>query len=298
MTNTKPKMLVDHHNFRRLNEVPPGESVTWMIYGPAKTGKTFFMASAGERSLFINNGAGIETLRSPLCVSKYPDVVNMLTVDIEDHFDDKGELVLPARFDMTSDAIDFALQEYGDQFDTILIDDSTSARRDAMAKGLTIADKTGKSHTITEIMDKWDVILPAVQDYGIEMSLILQFLMGTIDLVKKHKKHLIVGAHERHTFQKPAKIGDQPTLLRLRPGFTGQTMPDDIGGLWDVLTHSEAVGGGSNTVYRQRFNGDEILQAGCRYGGVFETVESNVSFVKAVERIKAARLNPKAVPRR
>lgn len=289
-----PKMLVDHLDFRRLHEVPPGESVTWMAYGDAKSGKTFFMASARKRMLFINNGDGMETLRSPLVLSKYPEVNDALTVTIREHYDDKGEPLLHARFDMISDAIDYGIEHFGEEFDTICIDDSTAARRDAMRKGLLIASATEKSKTLQNIVGKWDVILPAVQDYNVEMSLILQFLMGTIETVKKHKKHLIVGAHERHTFLKPAKIGDQPTLLRVRPGFTGQTMPDDIGGLWDVLTHTERVGGGSNTVYRHRFNGDEITQAGIRYGGIFETVESNVDFLKAVERIRAAQKNPKA----
>ena len=289
-----PKMLVDHHNFVRLKDEPPGESVTWMAYGDAKSGKTFFMASARKRQLFINNGGGMETLRSPLCLSKYPEVNEALTVTIEDRYDDKGEPLLNARFDMMSDAIDYGLQHFGEEFDTICVDDSTAARRDAMRKGLLIAGDTEKSKQMGKLYEKYDVLLPAVQDYNVEMSLILQFLMGTIEIAKKNKKHLIVGAHERHTFQKPAKIGDQPTLLRVRPGFTGQTMPDDIGGLWDVLTHTERVGGGSNTVYRHRFNGDEITQAGIRYGGIFETVESNVDFLKAVERIRAAQKNPKA----
>lgn len=292
----KPKLLVNHESFRRLSEAPAAESVCWMEYGPAKTGKTLFMASAGARTLFINNGAGMETLKSPLCRAKYPDAANMLFVTIEEQLDDRGNPVKAAAFDMMSDAIDMGLQEYGDQFDTICIDDSTAARRHAMYKGLEINKGTGKSKTLDDVL-KYEVVMPAVQDFGIEMNLILQFLVGTIELCKKHKKHLIVGAHERHTLKKAEKIGDQPTIMRIRPGFTGQTLPDDIGGLWDVLTHTEAVGGGSNTIYRHRFNGDEIIQAGVRYGGIFETVESNVDFLKCVERIREGKLNPKVTVR-
>jgi hypothetical protein len=292
-----PKLLVDHSKFRRLSETKPGESVVAMFYGPAKTGKTMLLGTAGNRSLFINNGAGSETLRSPLFKKMYPDS-DPIIIDIHEELDANG---LPASkaqaFDMMSDAIDYALQTMGDQFDTICIDDSTAARRFAMYKGLEINQASGKSKTLEDMVKRFDVLSVAVQDYGIEMNLILQFLIGTIELCKKNNKHLFIGAHERNTFKKGDKIGDAPVIMRIRPGFTGQTMPDEIGGLWDVLGHTEAVGGGSNVVYRVRFNGDEVVQAGVRYGGIFETVESDVTIPKMLERIKSAQLNPKAVRR-
>lgn len=292
-----PKLLVDHTNFRRLSETEPGNSVVGMIYGPAKTGKTLLLGSAGKRSLFIDNGAGSETLRSPLFKQMYPDS-DPLIVTIQEELDANGLPTSKAEaFDKMADSIDYALQNFGDQFDTICIDDSTATRRFAMYKGLEINQATNKSKTLENIVKKFDVMSVAVQDYGMEMNLILQFLIGTIELCKKNDKHLFIGAHERHTFKKGDGIGDTPTIMKIRPGFTGQTMPDEIGGLWDILAHTEAVGGGSNTVYRVRFNGDEVITAGVRYGGIFETVESNVTIPKMLERIKAAQLNPKAIRR-
>ena len=293
----RPKLLVNHEQFRRLSETKAGESVVGMFYGAAKTGKTLILGSAGDRSLFINNGAGSETLRSPLFKRLFPES-NPIVIDIQEELDSNG---LPASkaqaFDAMSDAIDYAMQTMGDQFDTICIDDSTSARRFAMYKGLEINQQLGKSKTLEQTVKRFDVMSVAVQDYGMEMNLILQFIIGTIELCKKNNKHLFIGAHERHTYKKPDQIGDVPTLIKVRPGFTGQTMPDEIGGLFDVLVHTEAVGGGSNIVYRCRFNGDETIQAGVRYGGIFETVESNVTIPKMLERIKAAQLNPKVIIR-
>ena len=199
---------------------------------------------------------------------------------------------------MLADAIDYGLQTFGDQFDTIAVDDSTATRRFAMSKGLEINQATNKSKTLTEIVEKWDVVAPAVQDYGIEMSLIMQFMVGTIEICKKNNKHLLIGAHERLTYKKASQIGEPATLVKTRPGFTGQTFPDDITGLFDIVTHAEAVGGSSNIIYRQRFAGDEELTAKCRYAGIFETLETNVNFLKCVERIKAAQLNPKAAFKR
>lgn len=296
MADIKPKLLVDHASFRRLSETKPGESVCGMFYGPAKTGKTLILGSAGNRSLFINNGQGSETLRSPLFKSKFPDC-DPIIVDIHEPLDADGLPSGPATaFDMMSDAIDYALANFGDKFDTICVDDSTAARRFAMYKGLEVNQASGKSKTLEQMVKKYDVMSVAVQDYGIEMNLILQFLVGTIELCKKNNKHFFIGAHERNTFSKGSNIGDLPTLTKIRPGFTGQTMPDEIGGLWDILAHTEAVGGGvQSSVYRTRFNGDEIITAGVRYGGIFETVETNVTIPNILERIKAAKLNPNAV---
>lgn len=289
------QLLVGADRFKRLDTIKSGKSVVMMIYGAAKTGKTYFMGTAGSRTLFINNGAGMETFKSPLFTQKVG--ANPLIVTINEAIDDNGLPVAAKAFDEMADSITFALENFSEEFDTICIDDSTAARRHAMYKGLEINQKLGKSKTLKEVVEKFDVVSAAVQDYGMEMSIILQFLVWLIEEAKKHEKHLIVGAHERHTFAKGEKIGDSPTIKRIRPGFTGQTMPDDIGGLWDILAHSEVVGGGSNLIYRLRFSGDEIIQAGSRYGGIFETVESNCNFLEMVKRIEEAKLNPKAVRR-
>lgn len=285
--------LIGADSFKRVKELPAANSITWMEYGGAKSGKTMFMASAGPRTLFLNNGSGIETIKSPLAQKKYPGCEDMLTVEISEELDANGLPEHATAFDKYSHVINFALMNYFTDFDTICLDDSTSARRHAMYKGLEINLETGKSKTLADVK-KFDVMQAAVQDYGIEMNIILQFFVKLIETCKKYDKHLIVGAHERYTLKKGDKIGELPSVVQVRPGFTGQTMPDDIGGLWDILTHTEKVGGGSNIIYRHRFNGDEITQAGVRYGGVFETVESDVNFLKCVERIKAQQLNPKA----
>lgn len=289
-----PKLptLIGADSFKRVKDDPPAKSVTWMAYGPGKTGKTFFMASAGKRTLFINNGAGMETIKSPLVKKIYPDADEMLFITLNDVYNDKGALLYSQTFDQYNDAIFYALTHLGDQFDTIALDDSTSANRHASLKGIEFNAETEKSQTLKNIVQKHDLVIPAIQDYGTEMAIVLQFLVWLINECKKAEKHLIIGAHERMTFGKPSSIGGQAPLIRIRPGFTGQTFPDNVGGLWDVLTHTEAVGGGGGTIYRHRFNGDEITQAGVRYGGIFETVESNVSFLKCVERIKAGQFNP------
>lgn len=278
------KQTITPEMFRRLVEIPPGDSVTCLIYGAAKTGKTEFMGSAGDRTLFLSNGNGDETLKS----IHFKDRVgaNPIVVTIADPIDPETGLPLEAvALEKMKDAVNHAMQNFPNDFDTICIDDSTALRRSAFWKGLLINDKTNKSKTLDSVR-KEEVIFSTVQDYQIEMQIVMQFLVALIDMCKKHNKHLIVGAHERFTYRKGDKIGDLPTLVKVRPAYTGQTFPDDVASLFDCVFHSEVVGAGTNVAYRIRTVGDEVLLAGHRYGGTFETVEINLQFTKMIERIK------------
>src|SRR5678815_521081 len=70
--------------FKQLKDRIPGESWISMVYGPSKTGKTFFAGTAGPRSLFINIGDGLDTLMSPLFKSMHPASKDMITIDIRE----------------------------------------------------------------------------------------------------------------------------------------------------------------------------------------------------------------------
>jgi hypothetical protein len=278
------KEVMTPEMFKRLVEMPPGDCVTVLLYGPAKSGKTFVMGSAGDRSLFISNGNGHATLLSPLFKEKVG--ANPMIVVVADPVD--PETGLPETSIMLTkikDAINYALINMNDQFDTICIDDSTALSKSAFWKGLEINERTLKSKTMKAV-EKEGVIMSTVQDYGLEMNLIMGFVTALIDTCQRYKKHLIIGAHERFTFKKGDQIGELPTLVKVRPAFTGQTFPDAVASLFDCVFHTEAVGGGSNTAYRVRTSGDEILLAGNRYGATFETVEQNLKITDMIRRIK------------
>ena len=83
-------------------------------------------------------------------------------------------------------------------------------------------------------------------------------------------------------------MGDPPTLISTSPGFTGQTAPDDIPGLFDNVFYAEVVGGGDNRSYKCTTVGTEILVAKTRWSGVFKTTEMNPNFLNFVKRIQTA----------
>lgn len=265
--------------FKRLEDIKPAESTTTLLYGGSKTGKTDFMLSAGDRSLFINNGMGIETAFG----KRFKDrKVNPLVVTLPP--DDKAEQ--ERVYEQIKRVIEHALDKLADKFDTICIDDSTAVIKSTTLEAIQFNKDMGTSNTSAK-QAKYDISIPVVQDYLTEMNFTSKFVADTVYICKDAGKHLIMGAHERLTFKKGPQIGDQPVLLRITPSFTGvDKNPDYISGLFDNVWHTEAVGGGTGTAYRIRTIGDESLTAGTRYSGIFPEFIKNMTYLEVLDKIK------------
>jgi hypothetical protein len=268
--------------FKRLAEYKPGESWVLLYYGPSKAGKTYFAGTAGPRTLFINVGDGIETLMSPAFTSRYPEAKDMIVVDIRE-LNPQG---IAEAFDMVGDAIYYALKNFPDRFDWIILDEATAFRKFAMNKSMELNTEARTKSTRGKRTE--DFVKPDVGDYGTEMQMIEWFLGTFIPICKENKKHFVMLAHERQTFSKAPKIGDDPILKRVLPGFTGKTFPDQIPQYFDDVFHAEVVGGGTNVVYRARTAGSEAEIGGARHGGIFSTVEPDPNLQKMLARIKLA----------
>jgi hypothetical protein len=283
---TKPGSLAGE--FSQLSDLVHGESESFLIWGGAGSGKTWFIGTAGSRTLILNNGMGMTTLQSPLFRSKFPNY-NPILANLREKIGARGKYSAATVHDATCDTIDKALKEFPDKFDTIAIDDGSALRRNAMNKALELNSSTGKSKTQEQIVDKYGLVVPAMQDYQTEMRIIDHFIGSYIDLAKQSGKHIIICAHERMTFAKGEKMGDEKKLLKKAPLFTGtDTNPDIASQYFDNVFYFEVVGGGAQRVYRCTTSGHETLNAKTRWGGVFETVESNPDFLKFIERIKKA----------
>jgi hypothetical protein len=279
--------------FITLNELKPAEALSIMYYGGAGTGKTFFLGTAGSRTLIIDTGKGIETLLSPLFRSKVGS--NPIIVSVRERMGRLDAIPeIAVALDCVYDVISHAVTNFRDKFDTIAIDDMTEIRRWAMFKGLELNQQLGRSKS-RESAQKSGHIVPAVQDYGMEMGVVEQFCVATTDFCRENSLHLIMAAHERVEYDKPKDkdgrilIGGTPTVRAIRPGFTGQTFPDDIPRIFDEVWHAEMIGGGEKgTAWRARIYGDEVISAKTRHGGVFTTVEVDPNFLRMLKRIKDA----------
>lgn len=271
--------------FKSFQDYPVAESLSFLWYGPAKSGKTFLAGSVGERSLYIDVGKSTPTLHSPAFIKRFGKFTGFYVPIAEE--EPKEGFIVPDKataYDRVCDCIDKALERIPDKFDVVVLDEATAFRRYGMLKAMEIANKIGRSKTIDRV-HKTDVIIADVQDFGAEMSLTEQFVAGTIDLLKRYNKHFIFIAHERNTYKKSDKIGGEDTLTRVTPGFTGKTHPDAISNMFDAVWHFEIYNG---DVYRIRTRGNNTLLAGDRFGGVFAEYEdaSKLSWELIIKRIR------------
>lgn len=275
-----------------LHDMSPGESVIAMVYGPSGVGKTPFAGSAGSRTLYIDTGHGLETLLSPKFRTKYPNH-NPYIVPIYEVFDKDGVPKAEA-FDKIGDTIDWWIDNRYDDFDTIVIDEMSATRKLGMHKGITISLESKRSQTKASVQKFGGLIVPAIQDFGMEMA-IIEWWVGTYSQVcKEAKKHLLVLAHERLTYDQPRNekgdpiIGAMPIIKKIRPSFTGRTQPDDIVAYFDEVWYMEKVNSGADTFSRIKSYGDDQILAKSRHAGVFENIETSPDFLDFLRRIKEA----------
>jgi hypothetical protein len=266
----------------RLDELPKGESVTLLVYGPAGSGKTNLVGTAGSRTLIINTGLGLVTLQSPGFRKRYPNV-NPIIETIIDEINPKN----PAGYDKVCDLLDSYLNPSHPEFnniDTIALDDATTLRRFALDKG--IKDNSDSKLSETYAKRQAGKAVTTVQDYGAEMSLVDQFLIYYISLCKQYNKHFILTAHERIQYNKASAIGAPPTVNSIRPGFTGQTFPDAVTGHFDLVWYLETLGAGERIAYKARTAGDSALVAKTRWDGLFPVLIPNPNFLEVVKKIR------------
>jgi len=267
----------------KLNDIPMGtEPINLLLYGSSGSGKTAFCGSAGDRTLIISPSNGLATLKSKWFHDTFKSNPFIEEVPLDDVTSAKS-------YDRYCDIIDLYLEKRADEIDTIIVDDATTFRRAAMNKGLELGGKLNISKTKSKMEAiKTDVVVPAVQDFGMEMRLVEMFVRGTADLCKSKGKHFILTAHERLLMEKGLNIGDVPTIRRIMPGFTGQTFPDDITGLFDMTWHTEVKGSGDKTFYQIRTQGDSVIVAKTRYAGIFPAfLEKQPLFTDVVKLIQS-----------
>lgn len=263
----------------KLNDLPKEiapQSI--LIWGASGSGKTALMGSAGDNSLFINNGRGGETLRSKWFREKYKCNPTIIDIPSASAKDDKS-------FSMVVEACEWGLQN--PDIKAISIDDATAFTSSSMVEAMKYNQIEGKSKTLMAAQ-KFDLIVPVVQDYGTEMLSTKQFLDWLICECKFAGKHCILGAHARNIFKKAKTIGDQPEFIKTVPYFTGADKnPDLIPGLFDWIFYTKSVGGGEKTKYRVLTEGDEELSAKTRHKGILPVLWEEANLQTMFEKLKA-----------
>lgn len=279
----------------RLSEVPRGTTITMIVYGGPGTGKTRFACTTGPRTLYIECEGRISTQQSYAKTYGFNPIFKQVT---EESLPDGGSKAL----EQISTILKDASTNYSKEFDVIVIDGATALRRFAMNKALELLGFGGKSKTLEKVQlmekkfgDTFGFADVGVQDFGGEMQMIEKFIYKLTDYCRNENKHLLFTAHQRETYGKAldkngnAIIGQTGPLEKIRPGFTGQTFPDTIPGMFDFTWYSEVIGSDNNKKYRVRTEGDSKLVAKTcvgENGSMFPTLIENPNFLKVIKAVQ------------
>lgn len=277
-------------DFKSFEEQKPAESISCLLYGAAGTGKTDLVGSCGADSLYIDVGRSSETFHGKSFTERRGKFKGYYE-PVTESGSSKNYIVpdTAQAYDKVCDIIDSALVQLKGKIKWIIIDELTAFSRFALNKAMEINIGTNKSQA-SATSKKWDMVIPGIQDYGAEMSLVKQFLAGTIDLCKANDINIIVVAHERYLYE--TKTNDKgvktetDTVKKILPSFTGKKDTDAIPNLFDLVWHTEVMRSGDKYIYRVRTVGDDILLAKTRYGGTFKALETDLSFPDVIKRIK------------
>lgn len=275
-------------------DLPTGDSVRMLGYGGPGSGKTEFCVTGAEETVILNIGKGIETIQNLGAKKRNPNrKISIIDIDrILKRKDGKP----PTDLEMIaalSDAVYHATRVKG--FKNICIDDMTEFRHYALLKGMKINLEQGKSKSYEQYEKNDELMTPVVQDFGVEMNIVEDFLRWLCNDAYELSYNIIVTAHTRYIYKKvrdqsgKAIIGETPTLDRELPGFTGQTFPDYIPRLFSIVGMFQQAGVQNDGSSRIRL----YLQGGrdrCvkhRYSGVLPEYLDNPRFDKIVAAIKS-----------
>jgi len=264
----------------RLNEVSFSESVAAIFYSAPGVGKTDLFGSAGSRSLIIGSPTGLVTLQNPSFRRRYPGCNPFIEIVTPDEDPSQSNA-----YDKMTNIINNYLTTKSSEFDNIIIDDSSFLNMQAMNKAVGINFMEQRSQSKSKI-GKYSIILPTMADFGTQMSLVEGFLINLVSTCKIHKKHLLVGCHEKNVYKKDKKTNEE-TLIRIAPLFTGRAAPESIGRDFDLIFRITRVGKEPSWTKRFQCHPDDIIAAKDRYS-TFKVVEDNLDWPKILKRVHDA----------
>lgn len=243
----------------------PNEGWALLLYGKFGSGKTWFCGTAQD-SLYINTGMGDDTIKSPLFLSKYPNIRRKEKKIV--HSNKK------LAFDQVCDVVQTVIdsEELQNEINTIIIDDATSLRSMAMKHGL----KEG-GHDIRKFKDL------DMRDRGREMNRVTWFFEEHIPLLKSLGINFILTAHEARIFGQSSKMGEERPLKEIRPGFGGEKFQDAVPSKFDEIWYIELKEGRNGSYPQIKTGGGGVEVTRTRRAGVFPNYIQNKDFEQLLE---------------
>lgn len=273
-----------------LNSSIIGERSKYLSFGEMGSGKTFAAGTMPGRIYVLCIGGGNEviTLMSPDFKQKHPEKNGLITWDsVKESLGKRGIFTKPTGYDAACDLLDVALELDRKEevlFDSLVVDGSTGLRGFAMNKSMQITYDTAKTADKTSLkkMQEHGIVTPRDNDYFGEQSLIWKFVNWCFSL----DKHFNLITHVWKE-SKTDRASRESTVTKRQPAFTGKQR-DSIPTLFDNVWYFETSGGKRSTVYEARTQGDEVVQARTRVGGVLPAVYRDVDYTDATKKFLEA----------
>lgn len=281
-----------------LDKWVPGTRIQVLVYGPSKAGKTWG-AYTFPRPVVLDFDKGVATARNPEFVKKY----GLNTVVYYEQFEEAkrtptGVVLQHNAFDDSCRFFDQWMKPHGlwkgyktgvDQFDTWVIDSGTTISQFAQNKAVILLGgmKLSKSH---EQGVGAGLVIPKLQDYGAERSLVEQF----VDMVMASGKHVVFICHEKTV------TDDNGNVLSIEPLLTGKSS-EAVPLKFDEVYNLRVGRKGPDITRTLLTTSDGIRKAGSRYGvpsGIdwnYESINKALTSIRE-EQDKMTSTSPAPVP--
>jgi hypothetical protein len=207
----------------KLSDYKRGSKIKALVFGRHKSGKTTGAATFPRSILIECDPDGFVPLTKPELEAKYGFSKNV--VDYKQFFErDRNSRGVVATHNAYDDVCRY-FDEWTaagkiDQWDTLILDSATTLSEFARNKGIILLGGTSMSPKPLSFTQKnalnTGMVLPKLQDFGAERSLVEQF----IDMVLALDKNVLILCHEKEIWE-----GDPPDerLTAVTPLFTGQS---------------------------------------------------------------------------
>lgn len=287
-------MRVRPGEIRRISDITESPSLSAMIYGEKGCGKTSFAATAGDRTVFTFVGAGVsgrKTLKSSWFKEKIG--TDPFIEELHEKFNSKGMPEKVTLLNQITKTFDRWLEpDRINEWDTMVLDDIANTRKATMWRGFEINKGAGLSSAWANTEATGGIPMSGIQDIGAEIRAMIWLLETYIEIFESAGKNFLVLAHERYTFSKSLSrdgkpiVGDKDIVDKIRPGFVGKTLPDDITANFDEVWHLTKIGSGDQGRVKLDCYGDGQILASTRHAGIFKSIELDPNFNEMMERIR------------
>jgi hypothetical protein len=266
-------------------EWQPGKVIQVLVFGKAKVGKTFG-AYTFPRPVVMDFDRGVAVASNPDFLKKYGRREIFFENFIEKNVTKAGIPLTHNAFDDSCRFFDEWMKPQGnwkgtkvgrDMFDTWILDSGTTMSESAMNKAIILHGSMNLSKT-HKIATEQGIIIPKIQDYGSERSLVEQFA----DMLLESGKHVVFLCHEKEV------VDEGGAVLSIEPLLTGKSS-EVVPLKFDEVYNLRIKRQGTEFVRYLQTKADGIRKVGSRYGIPNETSWDYGALVQALNKNKQER---------